>query len=79
MQKICDRKGSSMAGYRVIYRSGPDSRERDTLTEALGVALEDNAHAIEGKGEVIGIGCPDGKVLSIEVAKSEVDRFSDLK
>ena len=36
-----------MAGYRVVYRSGPDSPERDTLTEALGIALEDNAHAAE--------------------------------
>ena len=68
-----------MAGYRVIYRSGPDSRERDTLTEALGVALEDNAHVVEGKIEVIGISCPDGSVLSIEAAKAQVDRFSALK
>jgi hypothetical protein len=67
-----------MAGYRVIYRSGPDSRERETLMEALGVALED-AHAAEPKVEIIGISCPDGTVLSIEAAKAQVDRFSELK
>ena len=68
-----------MAGYRVLYRSGPDSRERDTLTEALGVALEDIAHAVERTVEVTGISCPDGTVLSIEAAKARVDRFSNLK
>jgi hypothetical protein len=68
-----------MTGYRVIYRSGPDSRARDTLAEALGVALEDSIHAAERKVEVIGINCPDGTVLSIDDAKARVARFSELK